>query len=73
MHKCYCIKCNIELTNITSDGFHPLDGLVFSTYGHYGSSYFDPMDSTSLQIVICDHCMSALPTTHVFWSIYEKS
>jgi hypothetical protein len=38
---------------------HPMGGLHFITYGHYGSRVFDPMDGkgTTLDIAICDECI----------------
>lgn len=38
---------------------HPMGGLHFTTYGHYGSRVFDPMDGkgTKLDIAICDECL----------------
>lgn len=38
---------------------HPMGGLHFETYGHYGSRVFDPMDGrgTKLDIAICDECL----------------
>jgi hypothetical protein len=54
---CVCVVCGTVLENIGDPGFQPLRGLAFSTRGHYGSSFFDPMDATYLEIVICDECM----------------
>lgn len=52
-----CICCGRDLHNITQNGFQPNDGLAFVTSGHYGSTYFDPMDGSWLQIAICDDCV----------------
>lgn len=40
---------------------HPMGGLHFQTYGHYGSRVFDPMDGkgTTLDVAICDECIIA--------------
>lgn len=40
---------------------HPMGGLHFQTYGHYGSRIFDPMDGkgTTLDVAICDECIIA--------------
>lgn len=52
-----CIKCEKQLQNI-SDGCHqPNDGLGFHTRGAYGSTYFDPMDGSYLEVTICDECV----------------
>jgi uncharacterized protein (DUF2225 family) len=63
--KINCIVCNKEMKNWDeaypdeSNRVHPLDGTVFRTYGNYGSSVFDPMDSTFLEITICDPCLES--------------
>lgn len=38
-------------------GHQPSGGLSFHTYGHYGSSFFDPMDGSAIQIAVCDDCL----------------
>jgi hypothetical protein len=60
--KCFC--CDADLVNweyASRSGklvnVHPMSGLHFQTYGHYGSTIFDPMDGTSLDIAICDECV----------------
>lgn len=35
----------------------PYYGTTFHTFGHYGSTMFDPMDRTILEINICDACL----------------
>jgi hypothetical protein len=61
-----CIVCKKELRDLSSDtgedSVHPVDGLHFRTYGHYGSTVFDPMDGTYLDIVVCDECILANTT-----------
>jgi len=54
-----CFVCEKELDNIMEDkrGNQPSNGLEFTTYGHYGSTFFDPMDGTRLAINICDKCL----------------
>lgn len=67
---CFC--CGKQMGNWTyqtrrKDGtssyvtVHPMGGLHFQTYGHYGSRVFDPMDGkdTRLDIAICDECVIA--------------
>lgn len=50
-----CIVCGKQLRNIMNDVENqPYDAASFMTYGHYGSTVFDPMDGTFLQINICD-------------------
>lgn len=56
--KLHCICCGREMLNIMEDrGHQPCDGLSFHTYGHYGSTYFDPMDGSFIQIAVCDECL----------------
>ena len=61
--KTNCIVCGIEVDNWdeaypeNSKVVHPIDGTVFRTYGHYGSTVFDPMDASFLEIVICCSCL----------------
>lgn len=52
-----CIVCKKELQNIFEEGHQPMNGLSFKTYGHYGSTYFDPMNGSSLCIAVCDECI----------------
>lgn len=56
-----CISCDKELLNIGDEfdggGHQPCGGLSFHTYGHYGSTFFDPMDGSAIQIAICDECL----------------
>lgn len=57
--ECVCIVCRTRLGNIMDErGFQPDLGLAFVTYGHYGSTVFDPMDGSFLEVAICDQCVS---------------
>lgn len=56
-----CIRCDKELEEFgwsTHKGYHPDGGLEFVTYGHYGSTFFDPMDGSTIRVVLCDDCTS---------------
>lgn len=63
-NKIPCIVCSKELDNMeyeVHDGVlvevHPMDGLHFRTYGHYGSVIFDPLGTGEyLDLAICDLC-----------------
>lgn len=61
--KTNCIVCNAELENWDEiypedkPTVHPMGGTAFRTYGHYGSSVFDPMDASYLEVVVCDPCL----------------
>ena len=35
-----------------------MNGVAFASYGHYGTAYFDPMDGSKIEIVICDPCLT---------------
>lgn len=62
--KLSCIICDVSLRNWDEAyephnvQVHPIGGTAFRTYGHYGSSVFDPMDATFLEIAICDDCLT---------------
>lgn len=56
-----CISCKKQMKNLQfGQGFQPIDGLAFSTRGHYGSGYFDPMDGSYLELCVCDECVEGL-------------
>ena len=63
--KTNCIICTKEIENwdqVYPEGntkIHPLGGTAFRTYGHYGSSVFDPMDASCMEIVICCDCLKS--------------
>ena len=39
-------------------GFLPLDAIEMTSYGHYGTTFFDPCDDgTQVAALICDKCM----------------
>jgi hypothetical protein len=46
-----------EMQNSKMVEVHPMGGLHFRTHGHYGSTIFDPMDGSYLDIAICDGCV----------------
>jgi hypothetical protein len=60
-----CISCSKVLDNLNYEGqdgkaieVHPMNGLHFRTYGHYGSTIFDPMGTgETLDVAICDDCI----------------
>ena len=61
--KTNCIICKREVDNWdeaypeNEAQVHPIGGTAFRTYGHYGSSVFDPMDASYLDVVFCDPCL----------------
>lgn len=58
--KVTCIVCKKDLENIDNEnnGMQPSKGLAFQTQGHYGTTVFDPMDGSTLEITVCDPCMT---------------
>lgn len=52
-----CIVCKRPMESIYGPN-QPNDGLSFTSFGAYGSSFFDPMDGTYLEVTICDPCLS---------------
>lgn len=53
-----CIICRTPLKNVFDDcANQPSQGLAFKSKGHYGSTAFDPMDGTHLEINLCDICL----------------
>ena len=53
-----CIVCGRELFNVVEGSVNqPSDGLSFSSHGAYGSTVFDPMDGSHLEINVCDKCL----------------
>lgn len=58
MKEVECIKCGKTSRNFSEDGIHPIDSaLVFRSYGNFGSTVFDPLDGSYIDIVVCDTCM----------------
>lgn len=56
-----CIVCERTLGSALPERFdganQPYAGTVFYAYGQYGSTIFDPMDETFLEVNICDDCL----------------
>ena len=58
-----CIICGEELESAMKSKpeiNQPYEGTVFFTYGHYGSTVFDPQSPTNrirLEITVCDSCL----------------
>lgn len=75
--KTNCIVCAKEIKNRDqaypegNTKIHPIGGTVFKTYGHYGSTVFDPMDATYMEIVICCECLKSR-TQHTYISVDEE-
>lgn len=56
--KLSCIKCDKELESVFGN-IQPIDGLAFASQGHYGTTFFDPMDGSHIEICVCDECLNA--------------
>ncbi len=57
-----CIVCGIPpesaFPNVEgADPSQPYGATMFHTYGHYGSTVFDPQDNSQLLINVCDICL----------------
>jgi hypothetical protein len=54
-----CIVCRKQMERVFEGGYElqPNDGLHFHSEGAYGSTVFDPMDLSTLDVVICDECI----------------
>ncbi len=56
-----CIVCRKQLREVQADFTEnqPEDGSSFSSRGAYGSTVFDPMDGSHVEVNICDECLVA--------------
>lgn len=56
-----CVICGQYLKRVDdmSDETAPYRGTNFNSYGHYGSTVFDPMDGTFISFNLCDPCLVA--------------
>jgi hypothetical protein len=56
-----CVVCGVVKHNVDQDAINqPYEATAFITHGHYGSTAFDPMDGSYLEINICDECIARL-------------
>lgn len=55
-----CFKCDKSLPEVFEDreNNQPYGGTSFVSHGHYGSTIFDPMDGSFLELQICDDCLA---------------
>jgi hypothetical protein len=55
-----CIVCGCQLDDALQgiEDNQPYAGTSFVTGGHYGSTAFDPMDGSRLEINVCDPCLT---------------
>lgn len=56
-----CFACGKPLEPVfdrfAKETRQPADAVMFSSYGQYGSTAFDPQDNSQIQINICDPCL----------------
>ena len=53
-----CLVCGRAMSNaFPGSRNQPDGGLAFVSYGHYGSTAFDPMTGDRLDISVCDPCV----------------
>lgn len=74
-----CIVCSRELREVieergmTGTVNQPDGGVAFESYGHYGTTVFDPMDGTRLEVNVCDECLTeAAKKGRVLWFDRKK-
>ncbi|KAB8186889.1 hypothetical protein FH608_046210 [Nonomuraea phyllanthi] len=56
-----CLACGKPLTSALPGACinQPSGATTFTTTGHYGSTVFDPMDGSRLDVNVCDDCLTA--------------
>lgn len=54
-----CFVCGKQLESVFAEHAptQPGDAVIFSTYGQYGSTVFDPQDNSQILVNICDPCL----------------
>jgi hypothetical protein len=57
-----CLVCGTVLQNSFEDAINqPEEGTEFSTYGHYGSTFWDSFNGEELVLNVCDACLQKHP------------
>lgn len=54
-----CFKCGKTLNRVADNELQPYGGTAFSTYGHYGSTFWDSFHGEEIVVIICDECLNA--------------
>ncbi len=54
-----CIVCDYQPDTAYNgcENNQPYKATAFTTHGHYGSTFFDSMGSSSIEINVCDDCL----------------
>ncbi|KKM79706.1 hypothetical protein LCGC14_1347180 [marine sediment metagenome] len=59
-----CVVCGRTLQNVFEGSVNqPSGGLAFTSGGHYGSTVYDPFNDESLELNICDECLTKASST----------
>jgi hypothetical protein len=57
-----CLMCGKALLNSFEDSINqPEEGTEFTTYGHYGSTFWDSFEGEELVLNVCDDCLRKHP------------
>ena len=69
-----CIVCGVALEAVSgADPVQPHGAVTFRAFGQYGSTVFDPQDSSQLYINVCDRCLTDKGRTGAVWhACYEQ-
>jgi hypothetical protein len=69
-----CLVCGRELEAVSDkDPVQPHDAVTFRAYGQFGSTVFDPQDSSQLYVNVCDACLAAKGRAGAVWhACYEQ-
>jgi hypothetical protein len=54
---CGRVLCNVLPRDITTN--QPYEAATFTSHGHYGCTVFDDFDGATLEINVCDGCLTA--------------
>lgn len=58
-----CIVCGFQPKEAIPDSNNqPYKATTFMTQGRYGSTFFDPMDDSYIEINVCDSCLEKAKT-----------
>ena len=71
-----CIVCGYQPDVAYNDckNNQPYKATAFYTRGHYGSTFFDPMNGSMLEINVCDDCLSkALDNNQILYYNTDKT
>jgi hypothetical protein len=68
-----CVICHKRLDEAIPDSTNqPYKATTFMTHGHYGSTFFDPMDGSYLEINVCDECLERVKSENKIYHYRGK-